>query len=819
MLFSGELGNQSNGNAGTKGCDDAGKARMETVPGKYYILMPLWTSDLLISQESKTSQDDGFQPSSDDGKKVDEDPRQESECKDQEKEDNMNNTNNYTAAGTNRVNVVGANTNNELQFDQEMLALEDISTFNFSSDHEDDDEMADMNNLDTTIQVSPTLTTRIYKDHPIDQVIGDLHLTTQTRNMSKNLEEHGFVTTMDDKSDFLYRKIKEEVYICQPPGFEDPNFLDKVYKVEKALYGLHQAPRAWHKHDILLVQVYVDDIIFGLTKKELCNAFVKMMHEKVQMSSMGELTFFLGLQVKQKQDGIFISQDKHVAEIRKKYRYLKGQPKFGLWYLKDSSFDLVAYTDSDYAGASLDRKATTGVNGEVQLQALVEGNKVSITESTIRRDRQLEDAKGVDCLPNAAIFEQLTIMGVEKDFSIRETPLFPTMMVQAQEEMGEGSTNLTDPHHIPTIIQPSTSQLQKTKQHKKPRRKVTEVPRPSDPIEHVAYEAINEEMDDSLERAATTANSLDVEQDIGNIFKTQSKTTPNEPDSQGNSSGGCPRCQETMWDTIVRSRSDRVSKIFNDLLLAGVNTPQSGEDSLKPNELMELYTKLQKRVLDLETTKTTQALEGLEKENMFGVNNLDGDEVIVESVDIAEQAKEVFDDITLAKVLMEIKSAKPKADKVVIQEPEHEKRRKFFAAKRAEEKKNIPPTRAQQRSIICTYLNNMEGWKPKSLKNKSFANIQEMFDKAIKRVNTFVDCRTELDVRSLRRLVERSMTDQDIFSTWMIRCMAQLIKACGRTFQAFDGTFRGSYPSVFERRTRRRTDGANTSTALQQIDP
>nr|GEV15413.1 putative ribonuclease H-like domain-containing protein [Tanacetum cinerariifolium] len=114
-----------------------------------------------------------------------------------------------------------------------------------------------------------------------------------------------------------------------------------------------------HKCDILLVQVYVDDIIFGSTRNELCNAFEKLMHEKFQMSSMGELTFFLGLQVKQKNDGIFISQDKYVAEILKRFRYLKGHPKLGLWYLKDSSFDLLAYTDSDSAGASLDRKSTT----------------------------------------------------------------------------------------------------------------------------------------------------------------------------------------------------------------------------------------------------------------------------------------------------------------------------------------------------------------------------------------------------------------------------------------------------------------------------
>ncbi|GJX19522.1 putative ribonuclease H-like domain-containing protein [Tanacetum coccineum] len=268
------------------------------------------------------------------------------------------------------------------------------------------------------------------------------------------------VYQMDVKSTFLYSQIEEEVYVCQPPGFEDPDHLDKVYKVVKALYGLHQAPRAWYetlanyllgngfhrgkidqtlfikkqKGDILLVQIYVDDIIFGSTKEELCTEFEKLMKDKFQMSSMGELTFFLGLQVQQRKDGIFISHDKYIDEILRKFnytdvksastpvdlekplvkdrdgtnvdehlyrsmigylmyliasrldimfavcacarfqvtpktshllavkrifRYLKGKPTLGLWYSRDSPFELVTYTDSDYAGATQDRKFTT----------------------------------------------------------------------------------------------------------------------------------------------------------------------------------------------------------------------------------------------------------------------------------------------------------------------------------------------------------------------------------------------------------------------------------------------------------------------------
>nr|GFB94953.1 putative ribonuclease H-like domain-containing protein [Tanacetum cinerariifolium] len=156
---------------------------------------------------------------------------------------------------------------------------------------------------------------------------------------------------MDVKSAFLYGTIEEEVYVCQPPGFEDPKNPDKVYKVVKALHGLHQAPRAWYEtlatyllengfqrgttdqtlfikkqqKDILLVQIYVDDIIFGATNKALCQSFEKLMKEKFQMSSMGELTFFLCFQVKQKKDRILISQDKYVAEILKKFRLSEGK--------------------------------------------------------------------------------------------------------------------------------------------------------------------------------------------------------------------------------------------------------------------------------------------------------------------------------------------------------------------------------------------------------------------------------------------------------------------------------------------------------------
>ncbi|GKF73980.1 hypothetical protein Tco_0220312, partial [Tanacetum coccineum] len=151
----------------------------------------------------KSSQDDEFKPSSDDGKKVD---------NDQEKEDNVNIINNVNAASTNEVNVVSRKTSIELPDDPNMPTLEDYSIFDYSYDDEDVGAEVDMNNLDTTIQVSPILTTRIHKDHPIEQVIRDLHSATQTKRSSQNLKEHGFVSTIQKRTN--HKDLQNSLFAC-----------------------------------------------------------------------------------------------------------------------------------------------------------------------------------------------------------------------------------------------------------------------------------------------------------------------------------------------------------------------------------------------------------------------------------------------------------------------------------------------------------------------------------------------------------------------------------------------------------------------------
>ncbi|GKA64842.1 hypothetical protein Tco_0764549 [Tanacetum coccineum] len=436
------------------------------------------------------------------------------------------------------------------------------------------------------------------------------------------------------------------------------------------------------------------------------------------------------------------------------------------------------------------------VNGEQQLQTLVGGKKIIETEATIRRDLQLEDANGVD----------------------------------SQQEQGEGSAIPTAPQHTPTITQPSSSQSQKKHKPRKPKKKDTQIPQSSVPSDNLADEAINEE---------------------------------------------------------------NVSKHSNDPLL-------SGEDRLKLEELMALCTNLQNGVLDLEHTKTTQALEidslkrrvkklekkqrskthGLKRlykgrkihdidadeditlENvhdaeMFDVNDLDGDEVVVENEVADKDVNLSVDEVTLAQALTALKSAKLQEKGDVIKEPSvpvsaastkvstiipttdattitdvssiakakgivfHEQEKEQEQAptlivssqqpsqikvqdkgyklnkkkkkkkglleknlnklkkpiqlgmifrlklkliisrlkdcmmknktKRAKDKRNKPPTQAQQRKLYTTYLKNMEGYTLKQLKGFKFEVIKDMFDRAFKRVNTFVDHEKELIEESSKK--------------------------------------------------------------------
>nr|GEW04651.1 retrotransposon protein, putative, unclassified [Tanacetum cinerariifolium] len=180
------------------------------------------------------------------------------------------------------------------------------------------------------------------------------------------------VYQMDVKSAFLYGRIEEEVYVCQPPGFEDPDHPDKVYKVVKALYGLHQAPRAWSMLMTLSLALprrsYVKTTSTPLEMEKPLVKDLDGVDVDVHLyrSMIGSLMYLTA----SRPDIMYAicvcarfqvtPKVSHLYAVKRVFRYLKGHPKLGLWYHRDSPFELVVYTDNDYAGASLDRKSTTG---------------------------------------------------------------------------------------------------------------------------------------------------------------------------------------------------------------------------------------------------------------------------------------------------------------------------------------------------------------------------------------------------------------------------------------------------------------------------
>nr|GEV05212.1 hypothetical protein [Tanacetum cinerariifolium] len=452
-------------------------------PERDYILLPLWTADSPFSTTLKSSQDNEFQPSNYGTKSVNEDLSKQNECNDQREEDSTNSTNrvntvtsNINAVSSSRVNAVGTNISIDLPPDPNMSLLEDISIFKDS--HDDEDVFgaeADFYNLDSTFQVNAIPTTRIHKDHPLEQVIGDLHSTPQTRRMTKNLEEHGLVSELTFFLGLQVKQKKEGIFISQDKYVAEIlkkfGFLD----VKKASTHMETSKPLLKDEDGEEVDVHMYRSMIG-----------SLMY---LTSSMPDIMFVVCACARYQVTPKVL----HLDVVKRIFRYLKGQPKLRLWYPKDSLFDLVTvvanstteaeyvaalsccgqmvkvHTDKnvadlltkafdvsrvnaaidivkfpllksdgfeqivDFINANQIKYALTvsltiytscikqfwttvkikTVNDDFRLQAQIDGKKVVINEASIRHDLKLNHAKGTSRLSNAVIFEELAQMGAK----------------------------------------------------------------------------------------------------------------------------------------------------------------------------------------------------------------------------------------------------------------------------------------------------------------------------------------------------------------------------------------------------------------------
>nr|GEU74634.1 putative ribonuclease H-like domain-containing protein [Tanacetum cinerariifolium] len=296
--------------------------------------------------------------------------------------------------------------------DPNMLALEDIT---YSDDEEDVGVEADFTNLETTITVrtgSGGMGAVGIDGSKIDEVVG-----CDVSASGEGVENMGsLVCCFDPRSGpkLSDMRNKDSGFNCQSIPekgcFEDPDYPDKVYKVVKALYGLHQAPRAWYETLANYLLVYINDIIFGSTNKDLCKAFEKLMKDKFQMSSMGELTFFLdGKSASTPIDTekpLLKDPDDASEGFNQIIDFLNASV---IQYALTINPNIYVSCIKQFWSSVLGNK----VNDVVRLQALIDRKKVIITEVTVREALRSDDAESIDCLPNEEIFTELSMIGAQ----------------------------------------------------------------------------------------------------------------------------------------------------------------------------------------------------------------------------------------------------------------------------------------------------------------------------------------------------------------------------------------------------------------------
>ncbi|GJX35600.1 putative ribonuclease H-like domain-containing protein [Tanacetum coccineum] len=644
----------------------------------------------------------------------------------------------------------------------------------------------------------------------------------------------------------FYGTIEEEVYVHQPPGFVDPAHPNKVYKVIKALYGLHQSPRAWYetlssflmengfrrgtidktlfikknKSDIMLVQVYVDDIIFWFTKKSICIEFEECMHKRFQMSSMGELTFFLGLQVKQQPDGIFISQDKYVADILKKFDFLSIRTgttpiESNKPLVKDEDgvdVDVHVYRSlpklthkCSIRLFSLDRKSTTGgcqflgrrlISWQCKKQTIVAN---STTEA--------EYVAATNCCGS--------IMGYRNndgypDPSPKPSPTIPDSIPEgsggnhggqsfSDRSLSGNEDGLTLQSVYDLYISLCSQQrlagkksLKKQWMQKESVSKQGRKPAKAEPTVHKdpAFDDLDDdamdyiETEDAQDEGRTSSVVLEKKESADKEVSTEvpqdGSTDSIKVSTDRQDKGTADQNEEkSATQTAPTTTSTPTPIIFSDdetiaqvLITMSQNKQKEKEKGV---EIRDAEDSDRPRATSTRSVLTLKPLPKIDPKDK-------GKKVLEEEAESdaeskgVDEAKRKFDQ--LAKDEDIARKARINADKILAEELQKEERekftikqrakflhdtivaqRKFLAQQRSEAIRNKPPTRNQLRNQMMTYLKHVGGKKHSDLKTKTFEEIQVLYERLKRQDQNFVAIGSAEDERQIKGEINEESKD------------------------------------------------------------
>nr|GEV61845.1 putative ribonuclease H-like domain-containing protein [Tanacetum cinerariifolium] len=525
----------------------------------------------------------------------------------------------------------------------------------------------------------------------------------------------GFIVyQMDVKSAFLYGTIDEEVYVSQPLSFVDPKFPNKVYKVVKALYGLHQAPRAWFYKEVLKEDgifigqdKYVAEILkkFDFLSVKTASTPIETQKPLVKDEEVADVDVHLyRFQVTPK--------TLHLHVVKRIFRYLKGQPKLGLWYPKVSSFDLESYSDNDYAGANLDRKSTTRCSNAKNFDGLAKmgyeklSEKLTFYKAFFSPEWKFLIYTILQCL----------IKNIEVGVPFFMFPRFVQLLIDHQ--LGDMSHH-KDIYNNPILTKKVFANMKRV---------------------GTGFSGVVTLLFDNMLVLATKEVGL-IQDDV------QSISIPTELSTSKPHKKHKPKKQQTQAPKVPSPEPSPEHK----LPLPSNDPLPGGKDSLKIRELMDLCTHLSNKVLELESEvieiKSTyreriEKLEGrvdrLEEENKVSKELYS----VYSKVDIVAPIVEKEKSFKRERIIADINedvSVLRRRRGVVIQDPEETtstivvhlevqskdkgKVMKYQALKRK------PVTEAQAKKNKIIYLKNMPGYKMNYFKRMTYSEIRPLFEK------------------------------------------------------------------------------------------